>query len=92
MLRAVCQYIPSPTGFPLPRNIGNGHIHGLAPKICLQLSLSPISYWLTYGCPYLSRFSMVVLFSIASFRWNLRKAVIRIATIALKVKATMMSE
>lgn len=58
--------MPSPIGLPLPMNIGKGQTQGFDPKIYFQLSFSPMSYWLTYGYPYLSKFSMVVLFSSAN--------------------------
>ena len=83
----VAQYIPSPFGFPLPQNIGKGYNHGLTPNICFQFSLDPISYMLLKGLPYLSKFSIVVLFCRASFKWNLRNAVISTQTMQSIMKA-----
>ena len=43
--------------------------------------MAPTSYILWYGLPFISRFSMVVLFDRASLMWNLRNMVMRMAMI-----------
>ena len=74
------QYTPSPKGFPLSRKMGNSHISLLVPNTMYTLfHLSPLSNYDLNGFPLFSRFSMVVLFSTNSFRWNFRNMVINTA-------------
>ena len=71
--------MPSPRGLPLPQNTGKGHSHLLVPKIWYTLLIAPMSYTDLKGLPFLSRFSIVVLFDVARNMWNFRKKVINTA-------------
>ena len=77
-------------GFPLPQKIGNGYNKTLVPKIFFQFSVLPTSYGESYGFPYLSKFSIVVLLNPASIKWNFKKAVINTMTVKLNMNVITM--
>lgn len=87
-----CQYMPSPSGFPLSRNIGNGHRNLLVPNIWYQLLVDPLLNLLSNGFPLFSKDSIVVLFSPASFMWNLKNIVISTATKQSKQSTNSMTK